>query len=320
MHRRGQTGVDWPDVMPRPADSPVGHGEAPEWVDRPERSSMLALRFMAWVAIALGRPVARVLLYPICLYFLAFSPRARSASRQYLRRVLRRNVHPVDLFRHYHSFASVLLDRIFLLNDQFSRFDVRIHGAEIIDELIAKQEGCVLLGAHLGSFEIARSGGRTRGLKISMLMYEENARKVSAMLKAINPGLQTEIIALGQVDSMLKVEAALERGELVGMLSDRTPNAAGTVCCQFLGQQARFPTGPIRLATMLRRPMALIFGLYRGGNRYEIHIERFAEPMQAGSRERDKAANQLLLRYVERLEHYCRLAPYNWFNFYDFWR
>jgi predicted LPLAT superfamily acyltransferase len=28
----------------------------------------------------------------------------------------------------------------------------------------------------------------------------------------------------------------------------------------------------------------------------------------------------LLLRYVERLEHYCRLAPYNWFNFYDFWR
>jgi predicted LPLAT superfamily acyltransferase len=197
---------------------------------------------------------------------------------------------------------------------------VRIHGAEIIDELNARQEGVVLLGAHLGSFEIARAAGRTRGLKVSMLMYEENARKVGAVLKAINPDVQTQIIALGEVDSMLKVEAALARGGLVGMLSDRTPNAGGTVYCQFLGQQARFPTGPIRLATLLHRPVALIFGLYRGGNRYEIHIERFAEPAQLGGRGRDKTANQLLLRYVERLEHYCRLAPYNWFNFYDFWR
>jgi predicted LPLAT superfamily acyltransferase len=151
-------------------------------------------------------------------------------------------------------------------------------------------------------------------------MYEENARKVGAVFKAINPDLQTEIIALGEVDSMLKVEAALARGGLVAMLSDRTPNAEGTVYRPFLGREARFPTGPIRLATVLQRPVALIFGLYKGGNRYEIHIERFAEPAQLGGRERGKTADQLLLRYVERLEHYCRLAPYNWFNFYDFWR
>ena len=36
--------------------------------------------------------------------------------------------------------------------------------------------------------------------------------------------------------------------------------------------------------------------------------------------ERSAAIEQLLRRYAERLEHYCRLAPYNWFNFYDFWR
>jgi predicted LPLAT superfamily acyltransferase len=275
---------------------------------------------MAWLAMGLGRPVARALLYPICLYFLAFSPRARCASRQYLSRVLGRDAQLADMFRHYHSFACVLLDRVFLLNDQFSRFDVQIHGAEIIDELMARQEGCVLLGAHLGSFEIARSAGRMRDLQLSMLMYEQNARKVAALFKAINPDLQTEIIALGEVDSMLKVEAALARGGLVAMLSDRTPHAEGTVYRQFLGREARFPTGPIRLATVLRRPVALIFGLYKGGNRYEIHIERFAEPAQLGGRERDKTANELLLRYVERLELYCRLAPYNWFNFYDFWR
>jgi predicted LPLAT superfamily acyltransferase len=72
-----------------------------------------------------------------------------------------------------------------------------------------------------------------------MLMYGER-QKSGAVLNAINPDLHTQIIALGEVDSMLKVEAALARGRLVAMLSDRTPNAGGTVDCPFLGQQARF--------------------------------------------------------------------------------
>ncbi|HEX9584100.1 MAG TPA: acyl-CoA synthetase [Gammaproteobacteria bacterium] len=281
---------------------------------------MLALRTITWVALALGRPAVRLLLYPICLYFLVFSTRARSSSSQYLSRVLGRNAGLADSFRHYHTFASILLDRVFLLNDQFSRFDVRVHGVEIIDEMVAGGQGCFLLGAHLGSFEIGRSTGRARGQKVSMVMYEENARKVGAVLEAINPDLQTEIIPLGRVDSILKVEAALARGEVVGMLADRTLKGRGTVSCHFLGEQARFPTGPIRVAAMLKRPMALMFGLYRGGNRYEIHIERFANLTQVDGRERDPGIEILVRSYAGRLEHYCRLAPYNWFNFYDFWR
>ena len=32
------------------------------------------------------------------------------------------------------------------------------------------------------------------------------------------------------------------------------------------------------------------------------------------------AEKRTLLGYVERLEAYCRMAPFNWFNFYDFWQ
>ena len=306
--------------MPRPIERGLGGRPAPEWLQRPERSNALALRTIVWVAMVLGRPAARLLLYPICLYFLATSARARTASRQYLGRVLGRKAGLADSLRHFHTFAATILDRLFLLKNKFSRFDVRLHGVEIIHEIAAAGTGCVLLGAHLGSFEIIRSAGRARGPKISMVMYEENARKVGAMLEAIDPDLQNEIIPLGRVDSILKIEAALARGEIVGMLADRTLNGGGTVSCQFLGQAARFPTGPIRIAATLKRPMVLMFGLYRGGNRYEIHFERFADLQQDAGRGRDAMIEQLLQRYAGRLEHYCRLAPYNWFNFYDFWR
>jgi len=306
--------------MTRPADSEVNRPQAPEWMALPERSNKLALRIIVWVAMSLGRPAARLLLYPICLYFLAFTPTPRAASLQYLGRVLGRKAGITDAFRHYHTFAATILDRLYLLKEQFSRFDVRVHGSEIAEELIAAGKGCVLLGAHLGSFEIVRSAGRTRGFNVSMVMYEENSRKTGEVFEAVNPALQMEVISLGKLDSMLKVEAALARGEFVGMLADRTIKDGGTVSCPFLGEQAAFPAGPIRIAAMLKRPIALMFGIYRGGNRYEVHFERLAMLDQIDNRDRDSMTGHVLRRYAGRLEHYCRIAPYNWFNFYDFWR
>jgi predicted LPLAT superfamily acyltransferase len=306
--------------MERHAGSGLGQRPGPEWIARPERSNTTAMRFIAWVARRLGRPVARLLLYPICLYFLAFSAQARSASRKYLAKVLGREPTLGDSYRHYLTFAATILDRVYLIDDQVSRFDVRTHGADIVDEMMAGGAGCFLVGAHLGSFEIIRAVGRTRGLRVSMVMYEENARKLGSVLAAINPGLRVEIIALGRVDSILKVQAALARGDIVGMLGDRTIGSEKTVSCPFLGETAAFPTGPLRVAAMLRRPVALMIGLHRGGNRYDVHFERLADLSRSDRAQRDRAIEESLRHYAGRLEHYCRQAPYNWFNFYDFWK
>lgn len=304
--------------MPPPVDSDVNH--APDWAVQPERSNRFLLRLMAWIALFLGRPVARLLLYPICLYFLVFSARARSASRQYLSRALDRRAGWADLFRHYHTFASTILDRVFLLAGRFPLFDVRVHGAEIIDGMTADGRGCILLGAHFGSFEAIRSAGKLRVPKVGMVMYEDNARKTSEIFEIINPDLRMDIIALGRVDSILKIDAALERGEAVGMLADRMLQGGDAMSCDFFGESAWFPTGPIRIARILKKPVALMFGVYRGGNRYDIHIEKFSEPGGMATEERVEAVENMVRHFAARLEYYCRLAPYNWFNFYDFWR
>jgi|SRR5262245_7884703 len=306
--------------MGRRADGGLEQRPGPEWIARPERSNTLAMRFMAWVGRTLGRRAARLLLYPICLYFLAFSGTARMASRKYLGKALGRTPRLADSFRHYFTFAATILDRVFLLDNQAWRFDVRVHGADIIDDMLVSGQGCFLIGAHLGSFEIIRAVGRTRGLSVSMVMYEENARKVGAVLAAVNPRLRTEIISLGRVDSILNVEAALARGDVVGMLGDRAIGGEGAVSCPFLGEPAAFPTGPLRIAAMLRRPVALMVGLYRGGNRYDVHFERLADMSLTDRAQRESAVEDALRRYVGRLEHYCRIEPWNWFNFYDCWK
>jgi predicted LPLAT superfamily acyltransferase len=291
------------------------------WISQPERGSLFAMRFVVWIALAVGRPAARALLYPICCYFLVFSRQARAASMQYLRKVLRREPRIADLFRHYHTFSATLLDRVFLLNDEYSRFDVHIHGEDVVADMVASGKGCFLLGAHVGSFEIIRSLGRkTPGVRLNLMMYEENAQKIKSVLDAINPNLALQVIALGRVDSMLKAETALEQGEFVSMLGDRTIKGERTIAHSFLGAPALFATGPFRIAAMLKQPIVLMVGLYRGDNRYDIHFEQLADMRQADHAQRNVVLEQALHRYVERLEHYCRLAPYNWFNFYDYWK
>ncbi len=310
------TGLEGP-----PRDTGLKGQPRPEWVDRPERGNTLALRFVVWVALTLGRPAARLLLLPICLYFLIFSSGSYAASTSYLRKVLPRKPGLADAFRHYHAFAATLLDRVFLFNDQYARFDVHVNGEDILPDMTARGEGCILLGAHMGSFEIIRAlGRRNKSARISLVMYEENARKIKSVIDAINPNLSLQIISLGKLDSMLKVEAALNQGEIVGMLGDRTFQGEDTVACRFLGEPARFPSGPFRLAAMLKRPIVMMFGLYRGGNRYDVYFERIVDSWPAQRAARDNLLERSLHRYVERLEHYCRDAPYNWYNFYDFWQ
>ncbi len=306
--------------MQRTPDKSVARRSAPEWAVRPERGNTLALRFIVWVALTLGRRAARGLLYPACAYFVIFSHKARAASRDYLRRALAREPRAADLHAHFHTFASTILDRVFLLKGRYAQFDVRMHGEELVKEMVASGQGCFLLGAHMGSFEVIRAlGDDVRGLRVSLVMYEENARKLNAVLDAIKPDRAPQVIALGKVDAMLKVEQALDRGDFVGMLGDRTIAGEGTVTCSFLGAPAQFPLGPIRLAAMLERPIVLMFGVYRGGNRYDIHFERLGESERTSGAQRNAHLEQTVQRYVARLEHYCRSAPYNWFNFYDYW-
>lgn len=287
------------------------------WMQQAERSNMLALRVIVWVAQRLGRPVARLLLYPISWYFVLAVPKARRASIAYLRRVLNREPGWIDGFRHVFCFASTILDRFYLLNGRFDLFDTRMIGQEVADEILAEGRGAIMIGAHLGSFEAVRASSHfsAEDLKVSMVMYEDNAVKLNQVLSAINPAIQHNIIPLGHVDSMLRVKHCLERGGMVGMLCDRMLTGETGRPVSLLGTPAGFPIGPFRLAAMLRRPVILIVGLYKGGNRYEIHFEHIADFSKPGA----PTVEQTIDLYVSRLEHYCRQAPYNWFNFYDFW-
>ncbi len=290
-----------------------------EWTRHAERGSARLLRFMARLSLRIGRRWSRPLLHLCIGYFFLFAPTVRRRSMLYLGRALGRPARAGDWYRLLLSFATTIHDRVFLLNDRWDEFRISVHGAALLAQQHSR--GVLLLGAHVGSFEAIRAAGRQQPeLRVAMAMYPDNARKMAAMLQAIAPHSDMDLIALGRADALLRIRDRLDAGALVGMLADRSVDQEAGHPVEFLGATAWLPLAPLRAAAVLRRPVIFMLGLHAGDNRYEVVFEPLADftAMEAG--QRDAEVRQALLRYARLLEKYCRLYPYNWFNFHDFWQ
>lgn len=290
------------------------------WQQQQERGSRIGIRVMVWVAQSLGRPVARALLYPICAYFLMGSGEARRAIGRFRAYIFGRPVSWRELFTHYLAFAATILDRVYFLRGRFDLFDIQVHGLEVLDRELSKGRGCVLLGSHLGSFEVVRAVGLSRQhVEIRVLMDEQNAPLIRGLIRELNPVVAETVIQVGGAETMLQVKECLDRGGVVGIMGDRVLRPDQAVTCTFLGRKARFPTGAMRMAQVVRAPVVLFYGLYRGGNRYEIYLEPFIDVVQLTHEQREAELQEWIQRYADRFEAVCRRAPDNWFNFYEFW-
>jgi predicted LPLAT superfamily acyltransferase len=292
------------------------------WKERGEIGNVFWLRFMIAIARGFGRRVARVLLWPAALYFFARRGPERRASRLFLSRVLGRPVSSWEVFRHVHCFACTILDRLFLFSERFKRFDIRTHGLRDLDAALDGGKGVLLIGSHLGSFDALRVLSLERpDVTVRIVLDVEHSQKLSQFLNALNPALASSIINAREAGpaAAIAIKQALDGNAIVALLADRGQPNNATQRASFLGHPAPFPLSPWLLAAAVKTPVMLAFGLYRGGNRYDLHFERFADNLTIDRSRRTQVLGEILQRFSDRLAHYARLAPYNWFNFYDFW-
>ena len=291
-----------------------------DWTDEKERSNPFTLRLICWIALNISRSFARLWLYPITLYFFLTSPRIRFASRNYLRRVPGKKGNLIQVAKHIYCFASTILDRVYFLTNQHQHFDIDIHGGEIINEAMKQKTGCILLGAHVGSFEALRCLAISREkLPLKIMMYHDHNAMITKVLDELNPEITDSVINLADDDALFKMKESIEDGYFIGMLGDRAINGEKQVTCKLFGDDVSLPAGPIALASVLQVPVILFFGLYLGGNRYSIHIEKLADTIIAPRKNRHEIVAKYMQEYTDHIENIIKQYPYNWFNYFDYW-
>ncbi len=299
------------------------------WAQINEVSFVAGMRLLFAVYRLLGRLPFRLMLYPVLCWYIAVNGPARRASRHFLEQV--RRYRPalsvrsgmVGVLRHFAAFGESLLDKMLLWGGLFPLHQVQLHGSEHITEAIAAGQGGLIICTHLGNLELCRVIGRQHpALKLTVLVHTRHAQAFNQMLAQLDPGSQLNLMQVTEMSPATAIVLAekVAQGEFVVIAGDRVPVSpqprVAHAC--FMGRSAPFPIGPYVMAALLQCPTYLMFSR-RSVEGAEVSFEAFRDQVVLPRKQRDQVLAELAAAYAARLEVHCLQAPYQWFNFYDFW-
>ncbi len=292
---------------------------------------MAAIKLMATIYRVAGRGAASLLLYPIAAYFYLGRPPVVEASLDYLRSLRAWSGGAVppsepqrrDAFHHIHSFATNLFERMVAWGGGAASFTFEYSGDDHLRRVVESGAGAILLGAHIGSFDMARILAESNRVPINVLMFTDHAERITSFFERLDPASKVRVLRLDPTTAQtgFAIKACLERGELVAILADRVPPGSREQVAEvdFLGRPARFPLSPYFLACTLGCPLLTSMCVRTGDSTYHTAVDVLTEGEQVPRASREARARDLLTQYVATLERYCRDHPYQWFNFYRYW-
>ncbi|MGF6900682.1 glycosyltransferase family 2 protein [Paraburkholderia sp. GAS348] len=301
-----------------------------DWWRIAERGSHLGMSLLALSCKLFGRRFTALWLHPIVAYFLLTGRAAREASSNYFTRLGQAAPHGdtprpgwLSAYRHMLAFAQSGFDKLAAWSGRVNNTEVKFEDPAAFEALVASGKGALVIGAHLGNLEMTRALA-TQGAyaKVTAVVYTEHARRFNSVLASANSQFARHLLEVSDFgpETAMLMQERVDAGELLVIVGDRVParEAGRTTEAQFLGSAAPFAQGPYVLAHALGCPVYLFFCL-KEHDGYRLYFEPFAERIELPRRERAQHLAAWAQRYAARLEHYCRKAPYQWFNFFDFW-
>ena len=304
--------------------NPQSQPQQQHWSQKKERGSEWGMRFCLWCYRLLGKRALYMLLYPIIGWFFLFAASSRRESKRYLQRVLKNPPTNSDIFQHFMNFGRAVVDKFSAWSGDIQRSDVNFENRATLVQQAESKKGAVILTSHLGNVDMCRALIHSvPDIHLNVLLFTRNAESINRVLQGMNPNAGMEIIQINDVgpDTAMLLHDKIQRGEFVVIAADRTsPTSMHRVStADFFGKPAAFPQGPFILAALLECPVYLLFAL-RNQEQYDIILEPFAGQLSFPRRQREHLLQVAISRYAARLEHYCRLAPLQWFNFFNFWQ
>lgn len=301
------------------------------WGSIPERGSLAALRLFIAIYRTLGRRACRVVLHLVAVYFTAFAGSARRASRIYLETLWATPQgklalgHPPglrDVLRHIHEFSINIFDRVVAWSGDLAEIEFEHRGSEVLFELASSGSGAFLIGAHQGSFDMMRLLADKYAMTVNVLMFTRHATRINTFFEQLDPTSRVRVLEIepSSLKTAFMIRECIARGEFVGILADRIhPGARDRpVFVDFLGRRTAFSLSPFVLASVLGCPVVHTQCIRLGDSTYESSATVLTAGIDTRMPRRQKA-EALLRAWVAEVEKTCYRAPYQWFNFFDYW-
>ena len=235
-----------------------------EWKGKSRGGSLGHLCFVITIKY-LGLRSAYALLMFVVPYFIPCAPKATRAIWFYNRTILGYNrlKSSVMLLVHYYRFGQTIIDKIAISNGMHDRFKFEFENYSEFIDLLNSNQGLVMIGAHIGNWEIGGPFFGDYGNKLNIVMFDAEYQKIKEVLEQNTSTRNYKIIALNEdgLESIIKIKSALDDKEYVCFQGDRFMNSKNTLPHEFLGRRAQFPSGPFLLASRMRVPVVYYFSM-----------------------------------------------------------
>ncbi|MGN1211984.1 MAG: lipid A biosynthesis (KDO)2-(lauroyl)-lipid IVA acyltransferase [Candidatus Cryptobacteroides sp.] len=295
-------------------------GRRREWNGRTQGGNW-GLQFLISLLGKMSVSGMYVLLDVVLPFYVPFNMRAFKATKDYFRKRL--GYPPMESVRKayatHRKFGQMMFDRFRLYTKGDSDYHIEVEGNDGIRERMDGGEAFVIAGSHVGSMEMA---GYMLGLEdkpINAVVYGGETASLQKHRAEIMERHGVKMIPVNDdLSHIFQIKAALDRGEIVSMASDRRLGSDKYVECTFLGAPARFPVGAFILAAQTDKELVALFNMKEGKTGYKVYVKPITVDREGVVPRR--IAEELLKGYVSELEKIVRKYPDQWFNFYDFWK
>lgn len=293
----------------------------PSWKGK-TRGGVLGYRFFIFLIAKFGTGPAYAFLRMVVAYFVLFAPKASKAIFFYFRAVhgysFFKSIRFV--FKNFYIFGQVIVDRIAILSGFEKKFKFEFDN---YDELLARldaKKGCVLIGAHIGNWEVAGQFFGDYGSKINIVMLDAEYERIKNMLNNIMGDKNYQIIPYkNDFSHIFAIKNALSNQEYVCFQGDRYVDRNNVFVGELLGRETVFPNGPFIIAAKFNVPVVFFYAMKVSKYTYRFYffpanIDEVYHKLST----RDKA-HRLLNEYLQSLNTMLTRFPEQWFNYYPFW-
>lgn len=310
------------------------------WADGKEivRTSFL-LKFTLILLKHIPGFLIRIFIFPVSFCFYLFSIPARRQVRLYQQhlKTFSEGKCPkvIRSFPQILSFSFCIVEKMegWLGKIKFKQIEYQNDDITNILDDLKQGKGVFIITSHLGNMELMRSLNENnrqlvgRDVPVYVVMDTKISPQFTATLNSINKNVAVNIIDSSSIgpDSMVTLMDAIEEGAMVVIAGDRTSahNRNKIIKQSFLGEEAPFPYGVFLIPFLLKAPVYYLFGLREKISifypKYKFHIEKSAIDFSCGRAKREEMIKECCKEFAEKLEKYCIMYPYQWYNFFNFW-
>jgi len=284
------------------------------------RGGVAGHRFFIFILKTFGIKFTYLFLNFVVLYFVLFSAKSRNPIFYYFHSIFGygRVKSFIYVFKNNYKLGQVLIDKVALLAGFSDKFTFKFEGEEFIREIAAKGGG-LLIGAHMGNWEIAGQLLERIDTKIHILMLETEHEKIKMLLDDVMTEKSMNIIPIKEDFSHLfLIKEALQKNEIVAMHGDRYMEDSKTTIKTFLGHKAKFPEGPFYLSVKYKKPVIFVSAVKETDSHYHFFASK-PNYQEQSNMTKEELVNNLLEEYITNLELTLKSYPEQWFNYYYFW-